>query len=379
LEAGDLIERNAKDLDMDILDNRKAYLGLLRRIAVRNILRRQITPRKLFNLTLNFVYALLRRPAVTKLPSIIQIDINNICNLQCPACPTGLGEHPKVRGEMSYDAFCQIIDEVKSHVFLIVLYNSGEPFMHKDGYRMIEYASKNGIALVTSTNGNFFHNEHNAERLVRSGLDLMIVSISGITQDIYARYHKNGNADRVIAGLRNVMRIKKKLKSRTPVILLRYLVFDYNRCQLDSVKRLARELEIEYLNIRKAGTQEDYRAVKGGSAFEAEAEEKPPIANHCYWLWTLPMIQYDGDVKPCCFLNLNPPDQGNVFKEGGLAKVWSGERFRAFRTQMLTDKSKIPSCKGCQSFPGIQDYYNNKNKRKLERSKARMAATIPGT
>ena len=354
---------------MNILDHRKAYLRLLRHIAGRSILRRQITLRKLCNLTLNFAYAVIRRPAVTKLPSIIQIDINNICNLRCAACPTGLGEHPMARGQMSYDSFRQIIDEVKAHAFLIVMYNSGEPFMHRDAYRMIEYATTNGLAVVTSTNGHFFENEYNAERLVRSGLDMMIVSISGITQDVYMQYHRNGRIDRVITGLRNVTRIKEKLKSRAPVIILRYLTFEYNRSELDNVKRLACELKIDYLNIRKAETQEDYRAVKRASVLQEEAEESLPITNHCYWLWSLPMIQYNGDVKPCCFLNRNPPDQGNVFEEGGLAKVWGGERFRTFRTQMLTNKRQIPSCRNCRSFPGIQDYYNNKGKKKVERSK----------
>jgi radical SAM protein with 4Fe4S-binding SPASM domain len=352
---------------MDILDHRKAYLNLLAQIAVRTVLKRRITAGKLFNLVVNFGYAVLRRPAVTRLPSIIQIDINNICNLQCPACPTGLGEHLKANGEMSYDAFCRIVDEVKTHVFLIVLYNSGEPFMHKDVYRMIEYATANGMAVVTSTNGHFFQNEDHAEKLVRSGLEVMTVSISGISQEIYAQYHRNGKAERVIAGLRNIAQAKKKLKIRTPVIVLRYLVFDHNRSELDEVKRLARELRIDYLNIRKAGTAEEYQTAKSASLAATKTEASPSAPNHCYWLWSLPMIQHDGDVKPCCFLNLNPPDQGNVFREGGLAGVWTGEKFRAFRTQMLTDKNEIPSCRNCRSFPGIQDYYNNKGKKKLEK------------
>lgn len=352
---------------MDILDHRKAYLSLLFQIAVRSVLKRQITAGKLFNLAVNFGYAVLRRPAVTRLPSILQIDINNVCNLQCPACPTGLGEHVKANGEMSYDDFCRIVDEVKAHVFLIVLYNSGEPFMHKDAYKMIAYATTNGMAVVTSTNGHFFHSEDHAEKLVRSGLDVMTVSISGISQEVYAQYHKNGKAERVLASLRNIAQTKDKLKSRTPVIILRYLVFDYNRSELDEVKRLARELKIEYLNIRKAGTAEEYQITKDAIVSDTKAEERQPTSNHCYWLWSLPMIQHDGDVKPCCFLNLNPPDQGNVFRDGGVANVWSGERFQTFRTRMLTDKSEIPSCRNCRSFPGIQDYYNNKGKKKMEK------------
>src|SRR5207249_1534130 len=100
--------------------------------------------------------------------------------------------------EMSYESFCRIVDDVKDYVIIIVLFNSGEPFMHKDVYRMIEYAHAAGIFVITSTNGSFFNSRERAERLVRSGLDLMIVSISGISQTIYGQYHKNGSIDRII-------------------------------------------------------------------------------------------------------------------------------------------------------------------------------------
>jgi len=329
------------------------------------VLKRQITPYKLLNCVLNFAYAVRRRPAVTALPSMIEIDINNICNLKCPACPTGIGEHHKVNGEMSYESFCQIVDEVKDYVFVIVLFNSGEPFMHKDVCKMIEYAHAGGISVITSTNGNFFHVGDHAERLVRSGLDVLIVSISGVSQDVYGRYHQNGKVDRVIAGLRKIAQAKRDSNVATPVLMLRYLLFDYNHSELDQARQLAREVGAQ-LNIRRAGTREDYHRLKAAMLSERSADA-PPVTNHCYWLWSLPLIQYDGDVRPCCILNLDPPDQGNVCRDGGVAQVWGGETFREFRTQMLTDKSKIPSCRNCTSFPGLQDA----NIRKLLRWRSR--------
>jgi radical SAM protein with 4Fe4S-binding SPASM domain len=358
---------------VEVFASRRAYVRLLVKIALRSALRRQLTPYKLANLVLNFGYAVLRKPVVTALPSVLQIDINNRCNLQCPSCPTGLGQHPKITGEMSYDSFCRIVDEVQHHVFLIVLYNSGEPFMHKDVYRMIEYAHRRHIAVVTSTNGHFFHGGTHAQQLVASGLDVLIVSISGISQETYSRYHVNGHVRQVIEGLRKLTAAKRALKSDTPAIILRYLTFDYNRRELGSAQRLARELGVDYLNIRQAASPEEYQMVQRATSSPDDVRDRVDIKNHCFWLWSLPMVQYDGDVKPCCFLTLNPPDQGNVFRDGGVSKVWRGERFRAFRRAMLTDKGNIPSCKNCPSFPGVQDYSLEKF---LSRFRQRPATTV---
>lgn len=358
---------------MRVLASRRAYGRLMATIALRSIARGQLTPFKLFNLARNIGYAVLRRPAVTRLPSILQIDINNRCNLQCPSCPTGLGHHPKSPGEMSYEAFCGLVDEVRRHVFLIVLYNSGEPFMHRDVYRMIDYAHRRGMAVVTSTNGHYFHGGTNAEKLVGSGLDVMIVSISGVSQDVYAKYHVNGNIDRVIAGLRKIQAAKAALGRRTPAIILRYLTFDHNREELEQARALARELEVDYLNVRTAATPDEYQMIRSSVAAADGAAPDGGLGNHCYWLWSVPTVQHDGDVKPCCLLTLNPPDQGNAFTDGGLSAVWAGERFRQFRHQMLTDKSRIPSCRSCPSFPGMQDRSLKKILSRFRQDHERMA------
>jgi MoaA/NifB/PqqE/SkfB family radical SAM enzyme len=341
---------------MNTLATRQGHARFATTLLLRGILRRQLTASKLANMTLNLGYGLLRRPTVTALPSVLQIDINNSCNLQCPSCPTGLGLHPKGAGEMSYEAFCRIVDEVQHHVFLIVLYNSGEPFMHKDVYRMIDYAHRARIAVVTSTNGHFFHNRDNAPRLVDSGLDVLIVSISGITQATYSRYHINGRIDRVLAGLANLTAAKRARKVKSPAVVLRYLAFDYNRGEVSQARQVARELGVDHFNLRPAGTPDDFQMVRSALQSPGEMDAANPVKNHCYWLWSVPLVQHDGDLKPCCFLTLNPPDQGNVFAEGGVSKVWRGEAFGEFRRQMLSDKQGIPSCRHCPSFPGVQDF-----------------------
>ena len=67
---------------------------------------------------------------------------------------------------------------------------------------MIAYAAARRIPVVASTNGSY-RIEGLGERLVRSGLDTLIVSISGVTQPVYERYHAGGQLARVLATVRD--------------------------------------------------------------------------------------------------------------------------------------------------------------------------------
>ena len=52
---------------------------------------------------------------------------------------------------------------------------------------MVEHANKRGIYTITSTNGHFM-NDKNAIRTIESGLDRLIISIDGTTQEVYESF-----------------------------------------------------------------------------------------------------------------------------------------------------------------------------------------------
>ena len=55
---------------------------------------------------------------------------------------------------------------------------------------MIRYASERRIKLISSTNGHLFARGDHADRVVRSGLDTLIVALDGITQETYDKYRQ---------------------------------------------------------------------------------------------------------------------------------------------------------------------------------------------
>ena len=57
-----------------------------------------------------------------------------------------------------------------------------------------------------------------AEAVVRSGLDTMIVSLDGVTQDVYEQYRVAGRLDRVLDNLRLLVETKRRLGVETPYL-----------------------------------------------------------------------------------------------------------------------------------------------------------------
>jgi hypothetical protein len=103
---------------------------------------------------------------------------------------------------------------------------------------------------------------------VDSGLDHIVFTISGMTQDSYARYHVNGRLDSALRGMRNVVEARRAAGTTRPKISWRYLGFRWTDDfeQLDAALSLATELEVEDFSIYLTHIPEDgwsYRLAQG--------------------------------------------------------------------------------------------------------------------
>jgi len=65
-------------------------------------------------------------------PLFLMVEPTNVCNLRCPACPTGSGKLNRPKRMMRFEEYKRIIDQVKNKVIGIALWNYGEPFLNKN-------------------------------------------------------------------------------------------------------------------------------------------------------------------------------------------------------------------------------------------------------
>lgn len=250
--------------------------------------------------------------------------------------------------------FRKIVDETASHLLYLTLYFQGEPYLHPRFNDLVRYATSKNIYTTTSTNAHFL-SDAGAQATIESGLDRIIISMDGTTQETYSTYRVGGDIDRVLDGTRNLVQWKHKLKSRTPHIILQCIAFNQNQHQVEDMKRLGQELGVDKVKIKTAqvydfengheliptdGKRARYK--KEGSTWRI----KNRLLNHCWKLWHSCVITWDGDVVPCCFDKDAKYVMGNV-KTQSLKEVWYGQPYQVFRRSLLKGRKEIDICKNC--------------------------------
>jgi radical SAM protein with 4Fe4S-binding SPASM domain len=307
----------------------------------------------------------LKQKAVWGLPTHSQIEPTNLCNLRCALCPVTDGfERPT--GKMSLKTFKSYIDQVGDYLFIILLWDWGEPFLNPDVYEMIEYAVNKDIAVISSTNGHPFADEQEAEKLVKSGLSSLIFAVDGTTQESYERYRKGGNLNQVIRGIENVVRVKKKLSSDTPFINLRFIVMHDNEDEIPAVIEMGHRLKVDAVSLKTLNPHGDiihdhelgnvylpknthFRRFVYDSNREKRIKLK---TNPCKAMWNCPVLHFNGNLSVCTF---DPNDQrimGNILNTK-FEDIWKNKRYQQQRNQFRSDYTQLKSCDCCtNAFKG---------------------------
>src|SRR5215210_8943287 len=185
-----------------------------------NFLSKVTLPRALNAIKVWSSYRLSRitgKPIQWGYPISVSIEPTTSCNLRCPECPSGLRAFSRPTGMLKKDFFTETIDQLSKELLYLVFYFQGEPYLNPDFLEMVKYASSKKIYTATSTNGHYL-NDRNAKRTIESGLDRLIISIDGTSQDTYQQYRVGGNLEKVLQGTANIVKWKKELKSDTPFI-----------------------------------------------------------------------------------------------------------------------------------------------------------------
>lgn len=297
-------------------------------------------------------------------PSVMMIDPANICNLRCTGCATALGFHRLPPGVMDLERFKTLIDEIKRSVFLVALYNSGEPFCHPHIFEMLDYLTASKIAVITSTNGHFFETDEKAEQLVKSSVYMVIISLSGATQKVYEQYHQKGDLNLVIENIKRINKAKKKLKKKTPILKLRFLVFEHNQHEKQAMEELGKRIGGDIIEFRYSQTR--YLEKKSETEYLSQLEEQSvlPVGKNkvCPWPWLLTSIHWDGTTLPCCLFALDLPVMGNALGNNGFKGVWRGRMYEEFRNKMKHGKNTIPACRCCYAQLGFQEKFRKEDR-----------------
>lgn len=179
------------------------------------------------------------------------LEINSKCSLHCPTCTKGdeTGYQHKT-GIMDPDLMERILDKiaVENPKAIVFCYGNSEPFLHPKLPECIASIKRRGLNAQMSTNLNFVRR---LDDLLAARPDMIIVSLSGFTQEVYVKGHAGGDIEKVKANMRlladaNGRLIQKDGGGPGVDIRINYHIYKDNQHEVELMREYCKNLGLGF-------------------------------------------------------------------------------------------------------------------------------------
>ncbi len=275
-------------------------------------------------------------------PDVVRIETAGLCNLRCRHCV--VRNKPNKRGLLGSDNFSFILDqlgELNVMPRVLVLYHGGEPLLNENLESFIRRAKELGVKkTVITTNGSLLDN-HRAKGIVEAGLDELKISLDGESAEENDYIRRKGSFCLTAENIRNLVRVKDRLKSETPRIIVANTRIAHKKDLTKMCERnnfifdcTANYIQDHFADIACDVVFTSYPArlwpiLKHNEDFEIVKFDLPK-PNYCESIYETITVLCNGEVVPCCDDLTGEQVFGNVFADD-LMKIWTGEKYTLFR------------------------------------------------
>ncbi|MFG0316896.1 MAG: SPASM domain-containing protein [Planctomycetota bacterium JB042] len=184
-------------------------------------------------------------------PRALYVESHIGCNLACPGCNRDGMIDSRASQTLDLETYKRVIDALSPELRYMEFHVGGENYMHKQAHEMVRYCREKNphCVILSSTNGHFFHTEDRQRGLLESGIDCVVFSVDGATQESYEKYRVNGRLDRVLDGMRAVAAMRKERGQDGPLLVWRYILFKWNDSdeEMALARKLAAEVGVDHL------------------------------------------------------------------------------------------------------------------------------------
>lgn len=334
-------------------------------------------------------------------PEVLHIDLTNWCNFNCIACwcrsplleDKAMPEWEK-KLALPFDILQGVFDDLSQMGGLrqVKLVGGGEPFMHPDILKLVEYIKNRDKTIEIDINTNLsLLDEENIKRLLQLRVDSFTASIWAGSPEIYTAVHPN-QTEHTFYRIRNILKLifeqKKKLNQPYPRIIIHNVIFNLNYKNIEQMLKFALEVgadsvqfvpmdpvkektEALLLNdnekqelldrlyiIRQRYDSKSHRYIsEDGSSvllcdfdgFIRRTEKLNTLSGaydedivngvSCYVGWLFARIMTTGNVVPCC--KGHRMSMGNIYRDR-FRDIWLSDTYNEFRYNGLNLSKSNP-------------------------------------
>ena len=275
---------------------------------------------------------------VKKLTSLI-IEPTNTCNLRCTFCFVTEGM-TRDGGFMGFSLFKKIIDDCPDLEHLC-MHNWGEPLLHKDIFKMIEYAKNKGVNyVVMNTNGTLLTAKM-IDRIVDSKLDIIRFSIDGSAETF-----KRVRGVDLFKIEENINKLKKTKEARRPELRMGVVFTVEEDTEGDAEDYISHwEKTVDHVSLQP----KLITSPRNQTCPEPFGKDYGKL-----------VVLWDGRVIPCCVDYNASLTIGNI-QNDTISNLWENEKMGLLREQHLNGKfpDTCANCNECESKKAEKRFFVN--------------------
>ena len=285
----------------------------------------------------------------------VNIEISNICNLQCSFCP----EVVRPKKLMEESLFAKVIKEVAPLTEQVCFHLMGEPLLHPQLERFFEICALENVPVNFVTNGVLLTDKR-AELLLHPIVRQVSFSLHSFNDNYPEKDH--------VEYLKKIFQFTQTAFERRPELYVNYRLWNLpkvdeienpvqkkNRIMLEEVgKRFGVDLHAKLNSSFDVRLQKSYK-IKNRLYLHFDTEFVWPsldlpvigVKGTCKGLSTHFGVLVDGTVVPCCLDKEAGIPLGNAMEQS-IPEILASERARAilkgFRERRLVEEL----CQKCQ-------------------------------
>ena len=279
-------------------------------------------------------------PMKTKVPTHVDIELSSACNLKCVMCPHGVDGYGLQKGFMDFDLAQKVISECVSFGITSIKFSGrGEQLLHPKFTDLVKYAKSSGILDVMFNTNGLLLTKDKIKSVVRSGVDLIIISIDGATKETYEKIRVSGNYDKLVHNINALIDYRSNEKSSKPMIRLQFVKMKENLHEFEEFQRMWKN-KVDVL----VGLDYSNRSAQNDKSVK---NKKAICRAYCPHPWRRLTVTSSGKVLMCC------ADWDIKYAVGdsrteNIYEIWNGKKIMYGRKCIANlEHDKIPSCKDC--------------------------------